>query len=202
MPEPSALFDEIVLSPRRTWEYRFECYEADGLTELVVQSSDVFRFKVWLTDDATPALEADSVGPGSQAFTNVAATDVITSAAHGRQDGDKVHVASSGTLPAPLSAGTTYFVRDATTNTFKLALSSGGSAIDLTDTGSGTHTWYKNTPATVTVRFGQLDTASLTEGDYEGELTMVDDSDNDYIKEICRGRVNVRGTATGEIGLT
>ncbi len=70
-----------------------------------------------------------------------ATTDIITSAGHNLSDGDTIYVSSGGTLPAGLSASTTYFVRDRTADTFKVALSSGGSAVDITDTGSGTHTW-------------------------------------------------------------
>ena len=79
----------------------------------------------------------------NQAFT-AATSDIITSAAHGLVNGDIVTVASSTTLPAGLSADTEYFVIEKTTDTFKLSLTSGGSAIDITDTGTGTHTWYRN----------------------------------------------------------
>lgn len=40
-------------------------------------------------------------------------------------------------LPAPLVPVVIYFVRDATTNTFKLAATAGGSAINLAENGSG-----------------------------------------------------------------
>lgn len=63
--------------------------------------------------------------------TAAASTDVITSAAHGKADGDKI-VFLSGYAPAGLTANTTYFVRDSTTNTFKVAATNGGSAIDIT----------------------------------------------------------------------
>lgn len=72
-------------------------------------------------------------------FTAVAATDVITATGHTLVDGDKVRVSSTGTLPGGLSASTDYFVRDTSGSTFKLAASSGGAAIDITSTGSGTH---------------------------------------------------------------
>jgi hypothetical protein len=75
-----------------------------------------------------------------RAFT-AADTDVITLAAHGFQNGDKVRVSTSAAdLPAGLNADTTYYVRDATTNTFKVSLTDGGDAVDITDAGTGTHT--------------------------------------------------------------
>lgn len=63
------------------------------------------------------------------------ATDTITCTSHGLTDTTKI-VFYNGTLPSPLSEGTVYFVRDATTDTFKVAATSGGVAIDLTAAGS------------------------------------------------------------------
>jgi hypothetical protein len=66
-------------------------------------------------------------------------TDVFTSTSHGFADTNRVQVEmENGTLPSPLADNTTYFVRDAATNTFKLALTSGGAAIDITTAGTGT----------------------------------------------------------------
>lgn len=66
-----------------------------------------------------------------QTGSAVASTDVITVTAHGFVDTDKI-VFLAGYVPTGLSAGTTYFVRDKTTNTFKVAATSGGTAIDIT----------------------------------------------------------------------
>lgn len=68
-----------------------------------------------------------------------ASTDVLTQYAHGLSANQRVRFASSGTLPAGLATSTTYFARDITTNTFKVAATSGGSAIDITDAGTGAH---------------------------------------------------------------
>lgn len=76
----------------------------------------------------------------SAAFT-AAVTDIITSAAHGLSEEDLIQVSSSTTLPAGLSASTDYYVRDVTTNTFKVSLIKGGPVVDITDTGTGTHTF-------------------------------------------------------------
>ena len=75
-------------------------------------------------------------------FTVDIGTDVVTLSAHGLSDGSIVHVASTNTLPTGLSANTAYYIRDATTSTFRLAATSGGVAIDLTGAGSGTHSLY------------------------------------------------------------
>ena len=65
--------------------------------------------------------------------------DTLTSAAHAFTNGDRVLVTSiGGTVPAGLATETVYFVVGTTTNTFQLSLTEGGSAIDITDTGTGT----------------------------------------------------------------
>lgn len=65
--------------------------------------------------------------------------DVFTCVGHSFGDTNKVRVvAIPGTsLPTGISAGTTYFIRDSATDTFKLAATSGGAAIDITAAGSG-----------------------------------------------------------------
>lgn len=75
-------------------------------------------------------------------FTATAATDLINANSHGLSDTTPIFVRSTGTLPAGLSANTVYYVRDSLTNSFKLAETSGGAAIDITDTGSGAHTYH------------------------------------------------------------
>lgn len=75
-----------------------------------------------------------------------ATSDLITStSAHGLVEGDRIRVSSAGTLPAGLSAATNYFViaSGLTTTAFKVSATSGGSAVDITDTGTGTHTWFR-----------------------------------------------------------
>jgi len=44
-----------------------------------------------------------------------------------------------GALPTPLTAGSAYYVINTTGTTFKLSLTQGGAAIDITDAGTGTH---------------------------------------------------------------
>lgn len=55
--------------------------------------------------------------------------------------GDAVRLSNSGgTLPAPLQPDTDYFVESTpSASSFKLAATSGGAAINITDTGTGTH---------------------------------------------------------------
>jgi len=72
-------------------------------------------------------------------------------------DDDPVELTTTGTLPAPLVAseyvGTTwvstlYYVRDISGATFKLADTSGGDVVDITDAGLGVHTVFNRDPGT------------------------------------------------------
>ena len=87
-----------------------------------------------------PGISANNAA--TQTFT-AATTDICTAAAHGFATGDRVRVSSTTTLPAGLAAATTYYVIKIDANTFKLASSdanaTAGTAVDVTDTGTGTH---------------------------------------------------------------
>lgn len=89
---------------------------------------------------ATSFVVNHNLGSLSGTFTADASTDVCSRAAHNFHNGDPVTVSSSNTLPAGLTAGTTYYIISATTGTFKLSTTPGGSAVNITSAGSGTHT--------------------------------------------------------------
>jgi hypothetical protein len=70
-------------------------------------------------------------------------TETFTSTAHGKANADVVKVHSSADdLPSGLSSTRVYYIVGATTDTFQLSLTSGGSAVDVTSAGSGTLTVY------------------------------------------------------------
>lgn len=98
-------------------------------------------FEVVSTVDRTAGVDyVDElyIGSASKSLTGVAATDVITSNAHGYSDGDRV-VLTALTGGTGLTTGTVYFVRDSTANTYKLAATAGGAAIDFSsDISAGT----------------------------------------------------------------
>jgi len=84
------------------------------------------------------------IGYSVQSKTFTASTDdTITSNGHTLLNNNTITFSSTGTLPGGLSTSTTYYVINATTNTFKVSLTQGGSAVDITSTGSGTHTWTR-----------------------------------------------------------
>ena len=76
------------------------------------------------------------------AFTVDTANDyLIPGTLHDFSNGQKVRTWTSNTLPGGLAAATDYYVRDVdqVTGKFKLAATLGGTAIDITDSGTGTH---------------------------------------------------------------
>lgn len=72
---------------------------------------------------------------------------VISLAAHGLVAGDIVMFTTSGTLPSPLTVGTPYYVIAAglSTDSFEVALTAGGAAINSTTDGSGVHNLWRAT---------------------------------------------------------
>ena len=89
----------------------------------------------------------------TNAFTADASTDKLADTAHGLSDAALLRLATSGTLPAPLDPDTYYYVVNAATNDFKVALTPGGTAIDITTTGTGTPTWQNIGPAVLTYTY-------------------------------------------------
>lgn len=73
-------------------------------------------------------------------FTVAISTEIITAVGHPFANGDAVRVWNTGgALPTGLSALTDYYVISVSGDTFKLSATSGGSAIDITAAGTGTH---------------------------------------------------------------
>lgn len=123
-------------------------YDSDALTAALswvktgTGVNTIYKFTLDLMNTALDAL----LGINPQvAVTANAATDTLTSAAHGLVLGNKIQFTTSNTLPAGLSLNTDYYVISAglTANDFRVSLTSGGSVVDITSTGTGTHKWTR-----------------------------------------------------------
>ncbi len=79
--------------------------------------------------------------PQTATFTATAATNLINRTAHGFVAGNQVTFGTTGTLPATLAIVTPYYViaSGLTADVFKVSTTLGGSELDITDTGTGTH---------------------------------------------------------------
>jgi hypothetical protein len=71
---------------------------------------------------------------------SIATPGVVTWTAHGRSNGQPISLRTTGALPTGLNTVTTYYIVNASTNTFELALTPGGASIATSGTQSGTHT--------------------------------------------------------------
>ena len=87
-------------------------------------------------------IENDNPLTSLGAFTAGTNNEIALTAAHGLANGDRVRVASATTLPVPLEVGVDYFIVSLVGDTCKLAFSAGGTEVDITTTGTGTHTCY------------------------------------------------------------
>lgn len=75
------------------------------------------------------------------AYTAVDTTNnLFTSAGHGLPNGTPCQITSTGTIPGGLAINTQYYVVNTATDTFKLATTYNGTAIDITTQGTGNHT--------------------------------------------------------------
>ena len=76
---------------------------------------------------------------GTCTITN-ASPGVVALVSHGLAANDPVIFSTTGTLPAPLIAGAVYYVKTVlTADTFTVSLTAGGTVINTTSAGSGTH---------------------------------------------------------------
>jgi hypothetical protein len=91
----------------------------------------------------TAARGATAVGDKTITTTNVnTTTNFITSTAHGLVNGAELNYNNQGgTSITGLTSGNDYFVVNKTTDTFQLALTSGGAAIDISGTGNNSQTF-------------------------------------------------------------
>lgn len=77
----------------------------------------------------------------STTFTVDTTNNLILSADHGLGQNAQITFTTSGTLPAPLTPATTYYVVNPNSQQFQVATSPNGTPIDITDSGSGTHSY-------------------------------------------------------------
>jgi len=104
---------------------------------------DGFSPAVGILDEGQTVLSVSHKGPLTFAPADVnIGTDTITIVGHTFINGDAISFTSSGTLPGGISAGVIYWVIGVSGDTFKLTTvrSSVPDTVDISSTGSGTHT--------------------------------------------------------------
>jgi len=128
-------------------------------------------------------------------FTANATTNVITST-RALANGDIIRLTNAGgALPAGLAINTNYYVISSTGLTCQLSLTLGGAAIDITDTGTGTHTLTMADRVTFSRDVSDnlevvLSSAGTLPAGLSGRYYIVNTSDN-----ICGLSLTPRGNA-------
>lgn len=129
---------EVKSSANRTWLARFEFSSTQSF---VLEFGDQYiRFYF-----NRGQLQTAGVSPYNSATVTItiASPGVITWTGHGFSNGQAVAFTTTGALPTGLSANTTYYVVNATTNTFQVSATVGGAAINTSGSQSGTHTGHQ-----------------------------------------------------------
>lgn len=114
-----------------------------AFTSTFAASGGVQPLSVWMKDSYSVAASVITTTPSSITFS-CAVSDLCTTGTHGYKTGLKVQLTTTNTLPAGVTTSTDYWVIYVSDTTFKLASSlvnaQAGTAIDITDTGTGVHT--------------------------------------------------------------
>lgn len=136
--------------------------EGQKLYKAAIESCRPYKFKIERGASCTPesTVTISKADPG-----------VVTWAAHGLFAGQPVVFSTTGSLPTGLTAGTVYYVVAAglTANTFSVAATSGGTAIETTGDGTGTHT-AEAPPVGMTDMFYGLATDGAKSGGAKNDL--------------------------------
>ena len=123
-------------------------YQDGGSTALAGLTDNTTYYAGQVSANAFKLYDTAAHGTTAVATLTVATTDVntttnfITATAHGLVNGAQLNYSNQGgTSITGLTSGDDYYVVNKTANTFQLALTAGGDAIDLTGTGNNSQTF-------------------------------------------------------------
>lgn len=106
-------------------------------TVFKVRAQESAEATTWIQEDLEDVKFQASQLAIKNAESMTATDDLITITSHGLANGDTVVFDGDGTIAGGLSKSTTYYVINSNTNTFKVASTSGGTAINLTSDSTG-----------------------------------------------------------------
>lgn len=123
-------------SPSRTDNFALNPDDTGQIAMIAAETTDYnYPFRIVLPTASAPVPKSTTV-----TISN-AAPGVVTWTAHALAANTAVVFTTTGALPAGLTAGTTYYVKTVLdVDTFTVSATAGGTVIDTTDAGSGTHT--------------------------------------------------------------
>jgi hypothetical protein len=107
--------------------------DAGQILALIARDIDeAYNFKIAFNDAV--------VASSATVTITIASPGVVTDTAHGLPDKTPIKFSTTGALPTGLSPGTTYYVKLIDANTYNVAATAGGSAINTTGSQSGVQT--------------------------------------------------------------
>ena len=154
----------ITLISRDRYDKLSATFPTDAITRAAfpkVQDDVAGKLKPVIYGDFTtalapnPAIVTSFITNGRDPFVNfkdidtdiTIAPSLFESTNHTFDEGDPVQLKTGGTLPSGIVVATTYYIKNATVNTFQLSAAPFGSAIVLSGTQSGSHTVLANPTA-------------------------------------------------------
>lgn len=139
--------EQDLLNERRTRKFKTTKNGGTMENQFVPMALDPgqIKFKEAIEDCVPCAFKIEwgaDCSPESEVTISNASPGVVTWNGHGLVAGQPVVFSTTGALPTGLTAGTIYYVVSGglTANTFSVAATPGGTAIDTSSAGSGTHT--------------------------------------------------------------
>lgn len=120
-------------------------------------------------------------GEESTVTISQASPGVVSWVGHGLEAGTPVILQTTGALPTGLVAGQTYYVVSPLTDSFSLAATPGGTAINTSSAGSGVHTAYASPIGETDLFFGLALDGTKAGGDASANRTRTFN-----IQPICR----------------
>lgn len=121
-------------APQRTDNFALNTADPGQLAMIAAEQTDYnYPFKIELSGAPVPKSASVTI--------SIATPGVVTWTGHGLAAGTAVKFTTTGTLPTGLVAGTTYYVKTAVdADTFTVAATKDGTAIDTTGSATGTQT--------------------------------------------------------------
>lgn len=145
--------DAVAVEGRTLWLYVGGQQVAVSIPTDVTVDNAIAAIVARIT--ALPDLPIENVSGAtaiSGTFTANVDNTLTAGAAHTLAVGDRVRFTTTDTLPAGLALATDYYVISSATPAFTVSAALGGAVVDITDTGTGTHTFTLMDRKTFTVR--------------------------------------------------
>ena len=194
--------DSLYVIVNRTIGGNTKRYVERFATREITTLENCFFVDSGLTYDGnnTTATTVTTTNTSAAVTMTIASPCVVTWTGHTLTNGNSVTFSTTGQLPVGITAGTTYYVVNAATNTFQVALTAGGTAINTSGSQNGTHT--ASTTYTPNNLIGiTASTSIFVAGDVGDAIVLTDSSGNKYRLTITAYTSGTQVTARTDLAL-